>query len=93
MKTEFKKIDSYEKLKNILRGDECHELFIQTGTGRSWKTMSLDDEGETKKDDLFYVLNQIDETEQTLTGEELFDSEKTNIGKALEKGELYYDCE
>lgn len=93
-KEKFTRIESYEDLKNKLRGDEhgtqTHELFIQLTIGRSWKQMSLAEEGGSKKEDIFYVTNEIDDTEQRLTGEQLYDKGKSNIGEALEKGALYY---
>ena len=37
----------------------------------------------------FYILNEIDDTEQTLNEAELMDEDLTNIGKALKLGALY----
>jgi hypothetical protein len=43
-------------------------------------------------DGLFRVVNEIDNTHQELTAEELMDSRRTNIGQALKAGALYKDA-
>ena len=80
--TEFKRISSIQELKDLFLGKtECCECFIQLTIGRSWKTIGFDGE------DPWYVLNQIDESEEELTTEELTQS---LIGEAIEKGQFYF---
>jgi hypothetical protein len=40
-------------------------------------------------DDTFYIINEIDDTEQTLTTKELFNDDYTNIGVAINNGTFY----
>jgi hypothetical protein len=43
-------------------------------------------------DNTFYVLNEIDDTEQELTEQELTNNDLTNIGKAINNGAFYLEC-
>ena len=43
-------------------------------------------------DGLFYIVNEIDDTRQRLTDEELMDNRLTNIGRAITSGALYQDA-
>ena len=81
------KVKNIEHLKQILndRDGETHEFYIQLNFGlRSSKLMSYDGES------VFYVLNLIDDTEQELSEEQLFDDSLTNIGKAIKQGAFYW---
>ena len=81
-----KQVKSLEELRGILSDGETREFYIQLNYGlRSSKAISYDG------DDTFYVLNEIDGTEQELTGQELMDGDITNIGKAIENGSFYLD--
>tara|TARA_Y100000034_G_scaffold80129_1_gene96153 strand:- start:33 stop:170 length:138 start_codon:yes stop_codon:yes gene_type:complete len=40
--------------------------------------------------DEWWVCNEIDDSEQTLTKSQLFDTDFTNIGKAIENGNFFY---
>lgn len=65
--------------------DGAHDFYIQLNYGlRSSKY--LDYSPVTKK---FYVTNEIDDTEQELTEQQLMDRTYTNIGYALQHGALY----
>lgn len=57
----------------------CSDFCISNGLLRSSKTIE-------KKDDKFWVLNEIDGSENLLTLEEL---EESNIGKAIQHGSFY----
>ena len=79
---------SLEHLKEILseRDGETREFFILLNGGlRSSKLMSLDGENT------FYIVNEIDDTEQELSEAQLFDRAYTNVGYALNNGALYLE--
>lgn len=47
-----------------------------------------------QEDGIYTILNEIDDSEYNLTKDELFDSQKTLVGEAMNKGRLflcYYD--
>lgn len=82
-----KQIKSINQLKDVLADGEVKDFFIQLHFGlRSSKAISFDG------DNTFYVLNEIDGTEQELTEQELMDSDITNIGKAINNGAFYLEC-
>ena len=89
--TKYKQVPSLADLivaieHHIEKGIEPVEVIVQLNGGAySRKTITLADDGES-----FEILNLIDDTTQILTTEELFDSTKSNIGKALQAGALYY---
>ena len=71
---------------NIENGDEPVEIMVVLNYGvYSRKTITFADE-----EDKFEVFNFIDDTTQILSVDDLFDQAKTNIGKALQVGALYY---
>lgn len=77
-------VKSTDQLKTILADGETKDFFILLNFGlRSSKAISYDGSST------FYVLNEIDGTEQELTGQELMSSEFTNIGEAINKGAFY----
>ena len=83
-----KQIKSIDQLKNILADGETKDFFILLNGGlRSSKSISFDG------DDTFYVLNDIDGTEQEFTSNELADKHNndTNIGYAIAVGAFYLD--
>lgn len=81
------KIKSVEHLKEILSDGDGRDFFIQLNFGaRSSKFISWDS-GEN----IFYVLNYIDDSEQELTEEMLMDRDYTNIGYAIQMGAFYLD--
>ena len=79
-----KQVKSVNQLKTILADGETKDFFIMLNFGlRSSKAISFDG------DNTFYVLNEIDGTEQELTEQELMSSDITNIGKAINNGAFY----
>ena len=75
-------VKSINQLKDILADGETKDFFILLNYGlRSSKAMSYDG------DNTFYVLNEIDDTEQ-----ELMNNDLTNIGKAINNGAFYLEC-
>ena len=79
-------IKSLEELDNILT-DESQDFFITlNGRARSSKSIFKNEDGS------YNILNEIDDSEQTLTKEQLFDTSLTNIGDAIIKNSFYkYD--
>ncbi len=79
-------VKSTDQLKTILADGETKDFFILLNFGlRSSKAISYDGSST------FYVLNEIDGTEQELTEQELMNSDLTNIGKAINNGAFYLD--
>ena len=78
-----KRIKSIAELKKISKG-ECIDCYISLGGGicRSSKSVFYDPEKE-----VFSVINEIDDTEDILTAEELHT--KSNIGEAIDNGAFY----
>ena len=77
----MKQINSLEELIEAIQSGN-HDFFIGGGLCRSSKYIEYDD-------DTFYIINEIDDTEQTLTTKELFDKDYTNIGFAINQGCFY----
>jgi hypothetical protein len=79
-------VKSTDQLKTILADGETKDFFILLNFGlRSSKAISYDGSS------IFYVLNEIDGTEQELTEQELMNGDITNIGKAINNGAFYLD--
>lgn len=77
-------IKNIEELKK-LSSDEPLNCFIALNFGfRSSKVVQY-----YKEDDTFYIINEIDNSEDELSSEQLFDERYTNIGEALNKKALY----
>ena len=80
----FTRVNSLDKLKQMCNG-VTKEFFIQLNFGiRSSKNISYN-----KDTDPFYILNEIDGTEQELNSQTIMDEEYTNIGKAITLGAFY----
>ena len=80
----FTRVNSLDELKQMCNG-VTKEFFIQLNFGiRSSKNISYN-----KDTDTFYILNEIDDTEQELNSQTIMDEEYTNIGKSIELGEFY----
>ena len=76
------KVNSVEELKEMLVGTEESpvDFCIANGMVRSSKSLMLTEEGKVN------ILNEIDDTEQTLAFEELGNQELTNIGVSIDRG-------
>lgn len=77
----MKQINSVEELIEEIKSGN-NDFFIGNGLFRSGKYIECDD-------DNFYIVNEIDGTEQTLTKKQLFDEDYTNIGTSINKGSFY----
>ena len=83
-KCTFTRVNSLDELKQMCNG-VTKEFFIQLNFGiRSSKSISYN-----KDTDTFYILNEIDGTEQELNSQTIMDEEYTNIGKAITLGSFY----
>ena len=80
----FTRVNSLDELKQMCNG-VTKDFFIQLNFGiRSSKSISYN-----KDTDTFYILNEIDDTEQELNSQTIMDEEYTNIGKAITLGSFY----
>lgn len=77
----MKQINSVEELIEEIKSGN-NDFFISNGLFRSSKYIECDD-------DIFYIVNEIDGSEQTLTTKELFNGDYTNIGVAINNGCFY----
>ena len=77
----MKQINSVEELIEEIKSGN-NDFFISNGLFRSSKYIECDD-------DIFYIFNEIDDTEQSLTSKELFNKEYTNIGVSIKNGTFY----
>ena len=83
-KPTFTRVNSLDELKQMCNG-VTKDFFIQLNFGiRSSKNISYN-----KDTDTFYILNEIDGTEQELNSQTIMDEEYTNIGKAITLGSFY----
>jgi hypothetical protein len=81
---EYQKVTDLTHLNKLIE-EEKHEFFIALNGGiRSDKAIFFGDEEGT-----YFIINYIDDSEQTLTKDELFNKDLTNIGYALSVGSLY----
>lgn len=80
----MKKILSQEQLDELIHSseDEMFECFVMlNGDGMSPKSIIL------VEDDFYYIINEIDDAEETIPHDKLMDS--FPIGEAIKKGVLY----
>jgi len=77
----MKQINSVKELIEEINSGN-HDFFIGGGLLRSSKYIEYNN-------DNFYIYNEVDDTEQTLTSKELFDKDCTNIGFAINQGCFY----
>ena len=83
-KCTFTRVNSLDELKQMCDG-VTKDFFIQLNFGfRSSKNISYN-----KGTDTFYILNEIDDTEQELNSQTIMDEDYTNIGKAITFGAFY----
>ena len=85
--TKDKRIRKIEQLKELAKTDNGLDCFILLNGGlRSSKYIRY-----FSDDNIFYVLNLIDDSEQELTESQILDKAYSNIGEAMEKGALIMD--
>ena len=87
MKNLLTRIRSVTQLKRMANRKQIR-CFIQLYYGaRSSKLIRYNPD-----DGLFRIVNEIDDSHQRLTKEDLMDARRTNIGQALNAGALYRDA-
>lgn len=81
----MKKITSMEELKEVLEieGEVVEGYILLNGGIRSSKSMC------NLGDNKYSIINEVDDSEQFLSFEELNDNTKTNIGLAVTEGSFY----
>jgi hypothetical protein len=80
------KINSLEHLKEVCNPYEPEDFFISLNFGlRSSKCITYDEDTDT-----FFVLNEIDDTEDEFNSEQIMDDNLTDIGKAIRAGQFYH---
>ena len=78
-------IKSIKQLKKVCAAEKGADFFILLNYNlRSSKCISWFEDTKT-----FFILNEIDGSEQELSEEQLMDKEYTNIGEAIKKGAFY----
>ena len=81
------KVSNAEDLRTMIsKGHRKYFIVLAGGLARSSKTI-----GYNKKAGVFNVKNEIDGTRQQLTEQQLFDTNLTNIGKAMNYGAFFAD--
>lgn len=85
----MKKIASVKELNSIFKevgeGEPLDFFMCLSGGIRSSKSICLIDE----KDMVYSVINEVDDSEIELSDKDFYNSEITNIGKAMQKGAFY----
>ena len=85
----MERINNMEQLDFLLEILEQVECFIRLNGGiRSSESIWKQEDG------VYTILNEIDDSANNLTKDELFDNQKTLVGEAMNKGSLFlYDYE
>lgn len=80
----MEKINNIEQLDFLLEKSEQVDCFISLNSNlRSSKSIWKQEDGK------YTILNEIDDSEDNLTKDELFDKQKTLVGEAIKKGSLF----
>ena len=85
------RVRSIERLKEILGASEDSQEFFVSLAGGLCKSSKMMHMYKVGTKDRFWVLNEIDGTEQRLTEAKLMDAAVTNIGVAMEAG-CFFHC-
>ena len=91
------RISNLEQLDMLLEVTDQIDCCISTGVFKSTKSISLniDEEGNPRDNvNKYIVVNDVDESEDLLSVESIFDKSITNVGEAMKNGNLFvYDYE
>lgn len=82
------KIENIDELKALCNDEQAHDCYISiAGIIRSSKSVFMYEDGT------FSVINEIDDSEDFFTEDELLNPEISLIGKAIQNGQFhsYYD--
>lgn len=78
------KIENIEQLKTLCNDEQSHDCYISiSGIIRSSKSIFM------YKDGTFSVINEIDDSEEFFTEDELLNPDISIIGKAIQNGQFY----
>jgi len=80
----YRKIESLDHLIKSIKDGHTEYFIALAGNCRSSKIVTFNEEAE-----VFDILNEIDDTFDTLTKEQMMDQNLTNIGDAIKKGAFY----
>lgn len=79
-----RRIENIADLKLLCNNDEAHDCYISiAGIIRSSKSVFMFEDGT------FSVINEIDDSEDIFTEEELLNPNLSLIGRAIENGQFY----
>ena len=91
------RLSNLEQLDMLLEVTDQIDCCISTGAFKSSKSISLniDEEGNPRDNvNKYIVVNEVDESEDLLSVESIFDKSITNVGEAMKNGTLFvYDYE
>ena len=77
-------IENIEQLKALCNDEQSHDCYISiSGIIRSSKSIFMYENGT------FSVINEIDDSENLFTEDELLNPEISIIGKAIQNGQFY----
>lgn len=78
------KIENIEQLKTLCNDEQSHDCYISiSGIIRSSKSIFMYEDGT------FSVINEIDNSEEFFTEDELLNPDISIIGKAIQNGQFY----
>lgn len=78
------KIENIEQLKTLCNDEQSHDCYISiSGIIRSSKSIFMYEDGT------FSVINEIDDSEEFFTEDELLNPDISIIGKAIQNGQFY----
>lgn len=83
-------VKTIEELRKILDKGAGEFFILMNGGMRSWKTLNYSSKLDKHERNKIEILNEIDESRQVLTEENLFNDNHSIIGKAMKAGAFYY---
>lgn len=91
------RISNLEQLDMLLEVTDQIDCCISTGIFKSSKSIfrNVDEEGNPRDDvNKYLIYNEIDDSENLVNSETIFDTSVTNVGEAMNNGTLFiYDSE
>jgi len=85
---QIKDVEELKKLATDAEGYDVDYAIMLVHGAYSRKGVQYEPE-----ENLFWVYNHIDDSEQLLTEEQLFDTDYTNVGDAIKKGHFFVDSD
>lgn len=88
-KMKFKRIKNIQQLKDLAAGENGIDCFVLLNHNcKSSKHIIYE-----PNDRIFFVINFIDDSEQEIKEDDIFNKEITNIGEAIKKGSLIMEMD